>query len=302
MNLQQHQLISISQLSRNDIENLIAEANKLREGSSETRALKPFIAALLFFEASTRTQSGFQAATYKLGGQSIIINKAKFQSSMTKEESIEDTIQTLVAYADILCIREADEQIFSKFSTSKPLLNCGNGYDEHPSQTLIDLMSIKNSLGRLDNIKITIIGDARHMRPAHSLMLAFAQFKNITIRIITPRTLRIPKKYNEPYLAAGNKLQETESWNTKDQDIIYMTGFAPKTPRKYFPATIRNKYQLNLKKAANLSDNAIILCPMPRIDEITKDVDNLPQARYFQQNENGLYMRMAIISYLLRRV
>lgn len=296
-------LISIEDMSRAEIERLIRFANKLREERVVKRALPHFILGLLFFQESTRTQIGFQTATYRLGGQVFTLKETKFQESMSSAESVEDTFRVLQSYADIICIRHYDEKIFSHIAgfTKKPIINCGNGYDEHPSQTLTDLMTIKELLGIIDNLSIAIVGDLRHMRTGHSLLLGLSKLSNIKVRCISPKTLSMPEKYKAIFRKSKNTLYETDKLDLKNTDVVYMTGFAPKTPIKTFNKEIRKKYQINKNTLSKLKKNVVILCPLPRVDEITPEVDRTRFAKYFEQSELGLYMRMAIISELLKK-
>jgi aspartate carbamoyltransferase catalytic subunit len=296
-----NKLLSIQDLSRYDIESLINSANNMRKKSDTKQALPPFILGLLFFQESTRTQIGFQSAAYKLGGQVFVVKETKSQNSMSKSESIEDTFRTTQAYADIICIRDIDDKIFSKTSelSTKPVINCGNGYDEHPTQTLIDLMAIKEFHGSIDNLSIAIVGDLAYMRVAHSLLLGLSKFNNIRISCISPKSLSMPKKYKLIYEKSKNKFLETDQLDLRNFDVVYMTGFAPRTPIKTFSKATRKKYQIDQKILSTLKKKAIILCPLPRIDEISNKIDKTKYAKYFEQSDLGVYMRMAIIKKLL---
>lgn len=296
------QLISINQLSRDEIERLIEAANNFAEGSSPRRTLNSFIVGLLFFEESTRTLIGFQTAAYRLGLQTINLNETKKQQRMSSGESPEDTIRVLAPYLDLVCVRSTDGNIFSKIQPliNKPIINCGNGTDEHPTQALIDLMAIKNLNKHIDDIRIAVVGDLRHMRTSHSLVLALSKFKKIYVRAISPFLLKLPKKYRIAYLESGNKLEETEKLDLRDIDVVYVTGFALKTPIKTFSKKVRHKYQINIKVINQLRQGVTILCPLPRVDEITAEVDETKHAKYFLQSEFGLYMRMAILETMLR--
>ena len=293
-------IISIENISRSDIERLIRSANRLRENGIPKRP-KNFILGLLFFQESTRTQIGFQTAAYRLGGQAFTLKETKFTQYMSSAESIEDTVRVLQSYADILCIRHSDSAIFSKLTpyTQKPLVNCGNGNDEHPTQALTDLMTIYNLIGKLDGLKISIIGNLQAMRTSHSLMLGLANFKNISVTLISPRQLKMPKCYIDKFRQKNpnNKVQETEIMDFKKGDIIYVSGFPAKPSA--VSTKIRRKYQINKKTVEQLPHNSFILNPLPREDEISTEIDSTPFAKYFVQSENGLYMRMAIVTELL---
>ena len=290
-------------VNRTDIERFIRLANKLREKHLIKRSLPRFILGLLFFQESTRTQIGFQTATYRLGGEVFTLKETKFTKYMSSAETTEDTLRVLQSYADIICIRDSDPNIFSKLIpyAKKPLVNCGNGTDEHPTQALIDLMTIYNLHGTLDGLRIAIVGNLQDMRTSHSLLLGLANFNNISITLISPRKLRMPSSYIDTFKqkSLDNHIKETEKLDLKGSDIIYVTGFPTKTKTGVVSKVIRKKYQINKKVLAQLSANSYILDPLPREDEISTEVDVTPFARYFLQSENGLYMRMAILSIMV---
>jgi len=290
-------------ISRTDIERFIRLANKLRKKRSTKRTLPNFILGLLFFQESTRTQIGFQTAAYRLGGEVFALKETKFTKYMSSAETIEDTLRVLQSYADIICIRDSNSNVFSRLTpyAKKPLINCGNGSDEHPTQALIDLMTIFNLHGSLDGLKIAIVGNLQDMRTSHSLLLGLANFNNISITLISPRQLRMPSSYTNTFKKKNpdNQIQEMEKLDLKGNDIIYITGFPAKTKTGTVSKVIRKKYQINKKVLAQLSPNSYILDPLPREDEISMEVDSTPFAKYFTQSENGLYMRMAILSAMI---
>lgn len=294
-------LLSINDLHREEVEEIIQRANRYLEGPLPHRPLFSFILATFFFEASTRTRLGFEAATYRLGGQTVGLSETKSKDNMSASESLEDTVRIVQDYSDIICLRHPDEHVFSRLkdSCSVPLINAGNGADEHPTQALTDLFTIRQKLGRLDDLDIAIVGDLRHMRTAHSLVLALSKYQNIRLRLISPESLKIPERYRTGLVASGSQIRETEEMDLSGADVVYMTGFAPKTPVRFFDNATRSAYQLRADVACNLDPASIILCPMPRVDEITPDVDTLDQAKYFQQSKNGLYVRMAVLDSLL---
>ena len=292
-------LISMKDISRADIERFIRLANKLREKHAVKRTLPSFILGLLFFQESTRTQIGFQAAAYRLGGEVFTLKETKFTKYMSSAETTEDTLRVLQSYADIVCIRDSDPNVFSRLIpyAKKPLINCGNGADEHPTQTLIDLMTIYNLHGTLDGLKIAIVGNLQDMRTSHSLLFGLANFNNISITLISPKQFKMPINYIDIFKQRNpnNKIQETEKLDLKGNDIVYVTGFPAKTKTGIVSKVIRKKYQINKKMLTQLPPNSYILDPLPREDEISTEVDTTPFAKYFLQSENGLYMRMAII-------
>lgn len=288
-------ILSMSQFGRKDIESYFSLADRLSENNNFQK--KPFTAGLFFFEESTRTELGFEAAAYKLGGKVLKLRQTKVQDRMSAAESIEDTIRVLQSYVDLMVIRHPDDNIFKRILplASKPIINGGNGKDEHPTQTLTDLFTIKRLKGKIDGLKVAIVGDLKYMRTSHSLAVGLSEFKDVKITLVSPIRLNMPGKY----LSDSRPITQTEKLDLKDQDIIYITGFAPKTASGYFGESIRKKYQINNKVLKNLKPDAKILCPLPRIDEITTEVDNTKFAKYFEQSDLGLYIRMAVLKVLL---
>jgi len=252
--------------------------------------------ANLFLQESTRTRISFSLAMQKLGGMVVDINKTKSGKEMgTESESFEDTIKVLGGYVDLICLRSPDVNapIKATESTKSSIINCGNGYDQHPTQALLGIYAIWKDIGRLNNLNVAIVGDLKYSRCAHALLIALSFFENNRITLISPKEFKMPREYIEKM---KNKLdiKETEDFILEREDVVYMAGFSiVEKYEKYY------LYDLDLEKAKNLSKKAIILCPLPRITEIKKEVDNLPQARYFEQTRNGLFVRMAILIKIL---
>lgn len=294
-------LLTINQLQREDIESILAQAQTYRETPPRGGVLPSFITGVLFFEESTRTRLGFESAVYRLGGNVLRIFEPKSQVRMGKAESLEDTVKVLLPYCDIAVIRSMEEDLIYKVekNSSTPIINAANGFAEHPTQALLDLFAIQTLKGTVDNTRIAIVGDLRFMRSPHSLALALAKFSAIELRCISPEELRLPVEYREKYLASGNLLSESTQFDVSGVDIVYMAGFTPHSPVGDFNDETRHQYQLNAQRAQDLESATYILCPLPRIDEITEDVDSLPNAKYFFQNELGQFVRMAVLKYCL---
>lgn len=286
-------LLTIKDISKEDILSLFAQADKFRLETNKPVPLdnaKSF--GLLFFEPSTRTRIGFETACWKLGYKATLLDEAKPSISKGWSESMADTIRTLNAYVDAYFIRHSDDEIFDKVLpyTDKPVINCGNGYDEHPTQALIDAYAIWVKFGRLDNLVVTFIGDTRYSRAAHSLVLLLSKFSGVSINEITPDKLSLPSNYyitNKP-----NRIRKSEIGN---EDVLYSAGFPPINPSGTFSQDIVQQYVIHRQDADKLNDTCVIMNPLPRIDEIDEDVDDSPKAYYFKQNELGLFMRMAIV-------
>ena len=295
-------IIKIRDLTKQEILNILDIAKQIKsDGFEKFRKSKHFVVGLVFFEESTRTRIGFEVATKKLGGDTFFLNETKNKKTMSIPESKGDTLMVLQDYCDILCLRdgtENSENIGKKLEV--PIVNCGDN-DEHPTQSLIDLMAIREHFGRLDNLKILMVGDLRNMRVAHSFLLAISKFSNIEITCVSPKKLRFMPKYTELAKSSGNKVNETEVLNLKNVDVIYVAGLPPHTPQGIFDSKIRKKYQINSENLITLDYKSIILCPLPRVDEIDSDVDKSNHAKYFLQSKNGMFVRAAIILTLLKK-
>jgi|SRR3989338_4200967 len=295
-------LISASQLSRGDIEKYIKVASRFAKRNLPIKAKNdPPIISLFFFEESTRTRVGFIAAAYRLGMEVINVTEAKFHERMGRAESLEDTIRSIQSYCDLICMRHPDPEVFNSLDLilEKPVINCGNGDGEHPTQALIDLYTIYKEFNRLDNLKIAFIGNPRYSRSAHSLIIALSKFKNIEIRTISPKELYFSNEQRKAYLDSGNILEETTEMHAGDMDVIYVTGFPAILPIKTFSQKMQARYWITPEVVKTFKKGAVVLCPLPRIDEIDPAVDGDSMAKYFSESKNGLYMRMAILNKFL---
>ena len=257
------------------------------------------IVGSLFFEPSTRTRLSFETAANRLGAKVIGFSDAA-TSSATKGETLKDTIKMVSSYADVIAMRHKLEGAarYASEVSPVPIINAGDGANQHPSQTMLDLYSIKKTQGTLEGLKIHLVGDLKYGRTVHSLLHAMRHF-NPTFCFISPNELRMPEEYrifcdknNIPYT-------ETTEFNETviaDADIIYMT----RVQRERFSdimeyEKVKNCYRLTNAMLANTKENLRILHPLPRVNEIAQDVDDNPKAYYFQQAQNGLYVREAII-------
>jgi aspartate carbamoyltransferase catalytic subunit len=254
------------------------------------------VIGLWFLDSSTRTRLGFEVAALRLGVKTFHISQKKLTERMSNEESFEDTLRVLSDYSDVLCIRGEENFIEKLSGASCPIINCGNGDDEHPTQALVDIFTIHQLLGRIDGLRICIVGDLRHMRTAHSFVSTLKSFNNLHIDLVGPSQLQMPDVYLQGH--SDNSITRTEIFSEVAgyADVIYMTGFTPHTPVGTFEDEDRLHYQLNTQLASIIRKDAIVLCPLPRIDEITTDIDAIEQAAYFTQSKLGLFMRMAILS------
>lgn len=291
-------LVSIAEYSKEDILRIIENARKFEENPNRD-LLKGKVAATLFFEPSTRTRLSFETAVNRLGGRIIGFTDASTTSS-SKGETLKDTIIMVSNYADLIIMRhhiEGAARYASEISKT-PVINAGDGANQHPTQTMLDLYSIYKTQGTLENLTITLVGDLKYGRTVHSLIHGMSHFKP-TFHFVAPEELRIPEIYKTFCDKHGIKYYEHTDFSENvinDSDIIYMT----RVQRERFTdlveyEKVKNVYILRKKMLDNSKENLRILHPLPRVNEISQDVDDSPKAYYFEQAQNGLYARQAII-------
>ena len=262
------------------------------------------ILATLFYEPSTRTRFSFEAAMLRLGGNVIGFSEPN-SSSVSKGESISDTIRTVACYADIAVMRHPKEGApkIAAMSTDMPVINAGDGGHQHPTQTLTDLLTIRNVKGSLSNLTIGVCGDLKFGRTVHSLIKAISRYDNIKFVLISPEELKVPDYIiNEVMIKNGIQFEEAEKMEDviDKLDILYMT----RVQRERFfneqdYIRLKDSYILDNEKMRLASPNMIVLHPLPRVNEIAYEVDSDSRAYYFNQAQNGMYVRMALITKLL---
>lgn len=260
--------------------------------------------ATLFYEPSTRTRLSFEAAMINMGGQVLGFSEAA-SSSASKGESVADTIRVISCYADICAMRHPKEgaPTVAAMYSSIPVINAGDGGHNHPTQTLTDLFTIKTLMGRLDNMTVGMCGDLKFGRTVHSLINAMVRYPNVRFVLISPEELRIPSYLRKEVLDAGNiDYLETDQLekNMPDLDILYMT----RVQRERFfneedYIRLKDSFILTEKKMQYAKKDMYVLHPLPRVNEISTEVDKDPRAVYFQQAQNGVYIRMALMMKLL---
>ena len=263
--------------------------------------LKGKILANLFFEPSTRTRLSFEAAMLKLGGSVIGFAEAEL-ASVKKGENLADTVRTVENYADVIALRhplDGAAKLAAELA-KVPIINGGSGSEEHPTQALIDLYTIQKEKGKIDGLKIALVGDLRYGRTVHSLAYALSLY-NIELHLISPETLRMRR---EVLRTINKKIPVTEDSNLEKVipqiDVLYVT----RIQKERFPdqaeyAKVKGVYKVNLETLSTAKKDLIILHPLPRVDEIAAEVDKTPQARYFQQVWNGVVVRMALLALVL---
>lgn len=293
-----HNFVTIANLSKKKLRYLIEMAAEF-EKHPNREILKGKIIATLFFEPSTRTRLSFETAANRLGAKVIGFTDPKVTSS-TKGESLKDTIMMVANYADIIIMRhylEGAAKYASEISPV-PIINAGDGAHQHPSQTMLDLYSIYKTQGTLENLTITLVGDLKYGRTVHSLLMAMRHF-NPSFRFIAPKELTMPTEYKQYCEKHGIRYVETENLDEEtiaDSDILYMT----RVQRERFTdlmeyERVKDIYILKKAMLTKAKPSLKILHPLPRVNEISTDVDDTPQAYYFQQAGNGLFAREAII-------
>lgn len=290
-------IISIHDLERSEIDSILDEAAIIQALQYNDTALKGKILALLFFEPSTRTRMSFDAAMARLGGTSIGIDSVE-ASSMAKGETLADTVRVVSGYADAIVLRHPKEgaaRLASEFSTV-PVINAGDGAGQHPSQTLLDLYTIRQSMP-LDDIQVGLLGDLRYGRTAHSLAHALSLY-GVTIHTISPKGLELPSAILEELTRAGTRVVEHDdvSGIISSLDVLYVT----RIQRERFPDSasyfqVASSYRITPELLSGVKQRLIVLHPLPRLDEIDPRVDLLPHARYFEQSRNGIPVRMAML-------
>lgn len=291
--------VSIADISKDEILDLLRRAEYF-EANTNSRILDGRVVATLFFEPSTRTRLSFETAVNRLGGR-IIGFSDPGTSSSSKGESLKDTIKMVSNYADLIVMRHHLEGAarYASEVTDIPVVNAGDGANQHPSQTMLDLYSIYKTQGRLDNLTITLVGDLKYGRTVHSLLQAMKYFSPRFIFVSSPE-LAMPAEYKEFCRAEGIVFTETTEFSPEvinSSDIIYMTRVQRERftdPLEY--ERVKDLYTLHNAMLADSRPNLRVLHPLPRVGEIDADVDDNPKAYYFEQAHNGLFARQAIIT------
>lgn len=298
-------LIDILDLTESEIDALIDTANDIiKNPDNYAEKCKRKKLATLFFEPSTRTRLSFEAAMLELGGSVLGFSESS-SSSASKGESVGDTVKVVSCYADIIAMRHPKEgaPMVASFKSDVPIINAGDGGHNHPTQTLTDLLTIKREKGRLDNLTVGFCGDLKFGRTVHSLINAMSRYKNIKFVLISPPELTLPDYIKQGVLAEKN-IEYIETGDLEGAmpslDILYMTRVQRE---RFFNEAdyirLKDSYILNIDKLKNAKNDLCILHPLPRVNEISTDVDSDARACYFKQALNGKYIRMALILKLL---
>lgn len=300
--LYQKHIISINDLSREDLELVLATAAKLK-ANPQPELLKHKVIASCFFEASTRTRLSFETSMHRLGA-SVVGFSDSANTSLGKKETLADTISVISTYVDAIVMRHPQEgaaRLATEFSGGVPVLNAGDGANQHPTQTLLDLFTIQETRGRLENLNVAMVGDLKYGRTVHSLTQALAKFNGNRFYFIAPDALAMPQYILDMLDEKGIawSLHSAIDDVMAEVDILYMTRVQKERldPSEY--ANVKAQFVLRAADLEGARANMKVLHPLPRIDEITTDVDKTPHAWYFQQAGNGIFARQALLALVL---
>ncbi len=296
-------VLSSDQYTKESLEELFDLTDKIRQNQKAyANKLDDKIIAIMFYEPSTRTRLSFETAALKLGAKIITTENAGEFSSAAKGETIEDTVKVIAGYADAMVIRhKSDTSAIEAASVEKiPILNAGAGKGEHPTQALLDLYTIRQKKGKINGMKVAILGDLKHGRTIHSLIKLLSLYKGIEIYGLSKEAFALPEEYIEMLKQRGIEYKKCNSFEElpRDLDIIYHTRIQAERFEGDFG---KEEFIVNQKVLDTFSKDTILLHPLPRVIEISQEVDNDPRACYFEQAHNGLYVRMALLLQVLDR-
>jgi len=298
-------IISVSQFNRGNLDYIFGVAHEMRvlvERFGSADLLQGKILANLFYEPSTRTSSSFMAAMLRLGGQVIPINNVQY-SSVTKGESLPDTVRTLESYADVIVLRhpEVGAAATAARYAKKPVINAGDGIGEHPTQALLDHFTILEELGEVDGLKVAMVGDLKYGRTVHSLTKLLVNY-DVEFVFVSPDILRMPDDVLDVVRAGGHRFSILEDTHgvIEDADVLYVT----RVQKERFSDMaeydrMKDQYVVDEELMARAKERMIVMHPLPRVNEISYAVDADPRAAYFRQMRNGMYIRMALLAAVL---
>lgn len=296
-------IISISDFNKDNIEYILKLAEKMEpiaQSKKQSNVLSGKILGMLFYEPSTRTKLSFETAMKRLGGNTIGFAEAKV-SSATKGESLKDTVKIVGDYSDALVIRHNMEGTarFASSVSDVPVINAGDGAGQHPTQTLLDLYTMKRVLGKIDNLHVSLVGDLKYGRTVHSLAYALAMF-DVKMSFVSPPELKMPNGIVHDLNKIGVSINETDDIHSvlEDTDVLYVT----RIQKERFPdpeefSKIKGAYMIDKKLVENT--DLIVMHPLPRVDEISYDVDNTKYGKYFEQAFYGVPVRMALLKSII---
>ncbi len=299
-------ILSVSQFGAAKLEYIFTRAREMREMVKRVGGvdlLKGHVLACIFYEPSTRTSASFIAAMERLGGSVIPITQGVQFSSVSKGETLADTMRVLEQYADVIVLRHPEigsAQLAADYA-SVPVINAGDGPGEHPTQALLDLFTIREELGQVDGLKIAMVGDLRYGRTVHSLTKLLLQY-DVSLRFVSPESLRLPLNIMNKVIDAGKPVRETHDVADviENADVLYVT----RVQKERFSdlsqyEEVKNFYEITPELMAKAKEKMVVMHPLPRVGEIHYVVDDDPRAAYFRQVQNGMYIRMALLAAVL---
>lgn len=302
-------IIEAQQFDRHILDKIFQVAHEMEsieKNSAGSQILKGFLMATLFYEPSTRTRLSFESAMKRLGGEVLTTENAKEFSSAAKGETLEDTIRTVEGYSDIIVMRHFESGAAKRaaLTSNIPVINAGDGPGQHPTQALLDVYTIQKEIGRLDGIKLGLVGDLANGRTVRSLAHLIALYRDVKVYFVSPDVVKMKDDIKDYLTSKGVEWEEsTDLYEVASKcNVIYQT----RIQRERFGERIdlyeaaRGKYIVDKKVLSVMQKHAVVMHPLPRLDEITVDVDSDPRAAYFRQAKNGLYIRMTLLKLLLR--
>lgn len=297
-------VVEVSQFDRSDLEAIFHHAEFMRTLPRPGSRLSGRILATIFYEPSTRTRLSFESAMLRLGGSVITTENAREFSSAIKGETVEDTIRIVEGYADAIVIRHYEQGAASRAAavSSVPVLNAGDGPGEHPTQALLDLYTMRHELGRIDNLKVALVGDLKYGRTARSLALLLRETEGAEIYFVSPDSAPMGDDIRDALTAAGIPFHDEADLNAvlPNVDVVYQTRIQKErfeSAEAYEAA--KGTYIISPESMKRMRSDAILLHPLPRVDEIATEVDADPRAAYFRQARNGVFIRMALLDLVL---
>lgn len=289
-------LLSTADLKRSDILGLLDRARAIEQAPPEPLA-PGRVVGLMFFEESVRTRVGFDVAAARLGVRTTLLERTKRTATMGSPERAVDAVRVVADWVDVLCIRHPDAALVLDFAArlpDTPTINCGNGDDEHPTQALIDLFAIQEQCGKLDGLRIGLVGNLLESRTAHSLLIALSRFDGVHVRAMAPRNLHMPARYLEH--ATTVAVEERDDLVLDDLDVVYVAGLQAGVPGEPdLTLDEQARFHITPARLSVAPPDLRVLCPLPRVDEIDPAVDDWPQAGYFEQSRRGATVRSAIL-------
>ncbi|MCA9870834.1 MAG: aspartate carbamoyltransferase, partial [Anaerolineae bacterium] len=299
-------ILSVSQFNRENLAYIFDKAQAMRalvETDGMSDLLRGNVLTCLFYEPSTRTSASFIAAMERLGGSVIPITQGVQFSSVSKGETLADTVRTLEQYSDAIVLRHPEigaAKIAADYA-EVPVINAGDGAGEHPTQALLDLFTIQQELGRIDGLKIAMVGDLRYGRTVHSLTKLLTQY-DVTLRFVSPEILRLPLVVMNEVIDAGIPVRETHDVADviENADVLYVTRVQKErfVDMAQYEA-VKDQHEITIELMAHAKERMVVMHPLPRVGEIHYAVDHDPRAAYFRQVRNGMFIRMALLAAVL---